>query len=471
MLDKDKLKEILENQNIPIDNEKIQKKLKNAELLMSIQSSQRTFLYLCYNNFKVIISEDIPGLACAGFSRKIINKNASIEMSEYSNNFIYINSYFAQSDYVSAKLLMEVICHEILHIVLKTHERQFNRIPELWNIATDHCINRDLELYQLSNSLIFYEEFHKDHPNGSAEEVYNWLIKNKVTFTKVSFKGNGHGKGGGIIINDKGQTGNISAPEGMENKETVDDFIENAKNNYEITKKLSDLDGSKDRGLTPAGLLRELEKMFEYRLPWHEILRMAIKKYVLVPTDERCWRTPNKLHMARGIFLPGTPWEEQEDAVGTLIVSIDTSGSIGTKELGVFAGILAQFTQEFKTIILKVHDYTICQTEVFQGANKDKIIDFVKNTGFKGGGGTSHKEVFNYIEECWKDYNQRDEMSLYISLTDGYSDINELAESGTYEWCRNKFPGIFCIIDNPKFKTHLENLMTIHIDPKDVRDN
>src|SRR6056297_3259615 len=136
--------------------------------------------------------------------------------------------------------------------------------------------------------------------------------------------------------------------------------------------------------------------------------------------------------------------EEEKENVGTLVCAIDSSGSISSIDLKKFAYVLNQSLQYFNEVILLVHDTKFQQDEY------STFYDFVKNIGFKGRGGTSHKEVFDYVEnKIWADNDKRDVLSIVMSLTDGYSDIERNYKK--YKWIKNNTPLVF-IVNNYNFK-------------------
>ena len=83
----------------------------------------------------------------------------------------------------------------------------------------------------------------------------------------------------------------------------------------------------------------------------------------------------------------------------------------------------------------------------------ESFVDFVKNIGLQGRGGTSHKDVFDKIEEIMND--QFTDLSMYISLTDGYSDIEQ--EWKLHLWSSyNKIPTYFIITKDGKLLNSFE---------------
>ncbi len=100
----------------------------------------------------------------------------------------------------------------------------------------------------------------------------------------------------------------------------------------------------------------------------------------------------------------------------------------------------------FKNIKVLIHDVNIQQERDF---NKDNILafyEFIKNEGYKGRGGTSHQYVFERIEKLWEE--NPDDLSMCISLTDMYSDIESLYKK--QQFIINNFPLVFIITSSGK---------------------
>jgi predicted metal-dependent peptidase len=98
---------------------------------------------------------------------------------------------------------------------------------------------------------------------------------------------------------------------------------------------------------------------------------------------------PNKKHLYRGVALPSLA----SDTL-SLIVAIDTSGSIREDVLGVFIGEFKSIMQNFPSVAIEllIADAKVHSHHTFIGADN---MDFT----LKGGGGTDYRPVFDYVEE------------------------------------------------------------------------
>jgi predicted metal-dependent peptidase len=80
---------------------------------------------------------------------------------------------------------------------------------------------------------------------------------------------------------------------------------------------------------------------------WRAILRDFVA--ATTPADYR-WTLPNRRYIAAGLYLPSV----FREGVGTIVIGVDTSGSIGTHELEQFAGEISAIAEEAQPEIIHV---------------------------------------------------------------------------------------------------------------------
>jgi predicted metal-dependent peptidase len=97
---------------------------------------------------------------------------------------------------------------------------------------------------------------------------------------------------------------------------------------------------------------------------------------------------PNKKHIYRGVALPSLT----SDTL-SLVVAIDTSGSIKEDVLGAFIGEFKSIMQNFPAVSIEliIADAKVHNHYSFIGGDE---IDFA----LKGGGGTDYRPTFEYID-------------------------------------------------------------------------
>lgn len=142
------------------------------------------------------------------------------------------------------------------------------------------------------------------------------------------------------------------------------------------------------RGRMPLALERLVEDVLPTRLPWQALLERFMARCA---RDELAWKRPNRRFIARGIYLPTV---SAETRIGTVVIGIDTSGSIDDATLSVFV-------KEVNDIVEACHPERVvmiyCDTRV-QRIDHYAPEDFPLQARPQGGGGTDLREIFDYVE-------------------------------------------------------------------------
>jgi predicted metal-dependent peptidase len=107
------------------------------------------------------------------------------------------------------------------------------------------------------------------------------------------------------------------------------------------------------------------------------------------PSDYR-WTPPNRRHIASGLYLPSV----ERRGLGEIVIAVDTSGSIGKRELEQFAGEISAISEEAKPEAIHV---VYCDAEV-QFAHHFGPSEPLELEP-KGGGGTDFCPVFQWVDE------------------------------------------------------------------------
>jgi predicted metal-dependent peptidase len=154
----------------------------------------------------------------------------------------------------------------------------------------------------------------------------------------------------------------------------------------------SAMSAAKAMGKLPLNLERIFAEFLEPKVDWTEQIRSLFARKVGGGCFD--WKKPDRRLITREIYAPG----RTGFGAGCVVVGVDTSGSIGQKELDMFmaemAGILDDVQPE-KLLIMwcdaEVHRVDECE-------DTDDLIH-VRCKGAPGGGGTSFIPVFEKIEE------------------------------------------------------------------------
>jgi len=307
--------------------------------------------------------------------------------------------------------LKGVLVHEVMHCVLEHMDRCGNRYHELFNIAGDVVINNMLVNNHLnlpkkvivpSSNECDVMGFHiKNIQEKSAEMLYDELwrkladkFNRDTSKMKQHIKKHGGNYGFDTHIYDKG--GKLAKKNKNQQKPDWKKVTTDA------------LHYAKSRGDTPAGMERELGRLNETFIDWRGLLYRYITSQI--PVDYN-WAKPSKRSQALGFYMPGVVKESID-----IIAAIDTSGSISPRELTEFLSEVCGIISKFKNVNLTVID---CDCRVngaqdFKNVTADDIKSRIK---LRGGGGTSHIPVFNWINK------NKPAAKLLIAFTDGYTEF------------------------------------------------
>ena len=155
-------------------------------------------------------------------------------------------------------------------------------------------------------------------------------------------------------------------------------------------------------GKTP----RAISDMLEPKVRWQDVLRDFVSTSIR-GTDEFTWRRFNKRMVANNLYLPSL----ENETIGELVVAIDTSGSIGARELSVFVTELVSICDVTSPDRVRViwWDYEVHGEQVLE--DYTNLAHVLKP---KGGGGTKVSCVSKYINE------NNINADAVIVFTDGY---------------------------------------------------
>jgi len=144
---------------------------------------------------------------------------------------------------------------------------------------------------------------------------------------------------------------------------------------------------AKARGSMPGDLGRLAQEAVRSRVDWRSVL---IRFAQQAARDDYSWSRPNPRYFAAGLYLPSL----RSEAMGPLVVAIDTSGSIDNVLLGQFEAEVRAIAEDLRPA--RVHvlscDAEVRRHDVFE---KDDPITVVPGVG---GGGTDFRPVFEAVD-------------------------------------------------------------------------
>lgn len=161
------------------------------------------------------------------------------------------------------------------------------------------------------------------------------------------------------------------------------------------------------RGTMSANLQTLIDELLKSKVPWREVLREWATRRV---KTDYTWQRLNRRHIAAGMYLPTFNGE----SLTGLIVANDTSGSMDWRNArsACAAEIQAIAEQLNCKITILHHDAAVCSVQTWEPA--DGLLKLEP----RGGGGTSHIPVFDWICEHQAEL---EEVAGLICLTDLYT--------------------------------------------------
>lgn len=338
-----------------------------------------------------------------------------------------------------------LILHEAYHVLYKhlttyRHLYEENRFKA--NLACDYVINLKLMDFDKATDRGFIAM-----PKvGVIDEQYRGLDSAqvyKLLPDDPSGGGGGKGKGSGEGQADDGDGSGETLDQ--HDWDSADELSPDEKKEIERAIDEAIRQGALIAGKMGSGGARLLDDVLESKIDWREVLREFVST-TCAGNDYSTWRRPNRRYVSAGIYLPSGISE----TVGELVIAIDTSGSIGGRELSQFLGEVAAIAKAVKpqAVRLLYWDTQVCRDEYYL---QDQLDDIVKSTKPAGGGGTMVECVPEYLRE------KQIKPQAAIILTDGY-----LGGS----WGVWHVPVLWCVLDNKYAKP--DNGKCVHIESSNM---
>ena len=303
-------------------------------------------------------------------------------------------------DGLSEPELKGLILHENLHKAFRhttVWKHLYKKKPRLANMACDYVINLMIHDSDPNGIVVKLPE------GGLLDEKYRGMDAGTVyKLLEEECKKNGKGNGSGEDEEEGGQ--------GFDEHdwESAEDMSEDEKQQL-----AREIDQALRQGALLAGKLsgnvpREITEAMEAKVDWREVLRDFVNS-ICADKDNSTWRRPNRRWVDQNIYMPSSIGE----AVGRIVVGIDTSGSIGQAEIGQFLGELISICNHVQPegIDLVYWDTEVAGHEKYDRGDFEAIMSSTKPAG---GGGTDPRCVPEYLEK------HKMNPECVIMLTDGY---------------------------------------------------
>jgi predicted metal-dependent peptidase len=307
----------------------------------------------------------------------------------------------------SEREMIGTIAQNVMHCALGHPLRRGERDKNRWDLACDHAVNlllkdcKDMDLPEGSPCDLQYSDM-------TAEVIYN---KIRDSDGEGDPGGDGGSGGGGSSYLSQGDSGLNDAPTNGQSKD-------DPSNGQAKSSDMSDTEMEQDwkvstrqaakaakmQGNLPGHLEELLQKVLAPKVEWKDVLRdfMTARN-----KTDYSWIRCNRRHIAQGLYLPSA-WSE---ALGDIVVAIDTSASVSTRELEQFQGELNAILEDCPPTKLHLIQ---CDTRINE-VTEYGPYDLPINVKVKGRGGTDFEPVFDYVTQ-----NNLDPECL-IYLTDGWA--------------------------------------------------
>jgi len=271
-----------------------------------------------------------------------------------------------------------LVLHENFHVLMKHIPR--GRVlrgedQRLVNIAMDYAVN-DLimELSKVNPKLCklpsggLYDPMFKD---WSFLKIFEYLKQEQQD-------GRGGGRGDSM---DEHDTSNVDEMTDEQREKLSQDITDAMHQSAILAGKLG------------ADIPRAIKDLMDPQVDWREALRDFVTS-AMRGDEEYTWRKFNKRRLADDLYLPST----HSESVGELIVAIDTSGSIGEREIAEFATELVSICDVASPDRVRVlwWDTKVHGEQIFEAGQYGEIKSLLKPLG---GGGTRASCVSEYIVE------------------------------------------------------------------------
>ena len=333
-----------------------------------------------------------------------------------------------------------LVLHEVYHKLyrhLTTWQHLYNENAQLANMACDYVINIKLtddnaDLFATMDGPLEVGCFDDKYRGWDSARVYSDLKKQQQQQQNDPQGGvsDDTNTGTGFDVHDWEGAKEMTAEEQRELARDIDEAIRQ---------------GALVAGKTGSGGDRDMLELLKPQVDWREVLRDFVQT-TCQGNDYSTWRRPNRRYIGAGVYMPSGISE----SIGEIVVAIDTSGSIGARELSAFLA-------EIKAVADTVHpeairilywDTAVCGDERYVGSEADNIMQSTKP---KGGGGTDVRCVPQYIQD------EQIKAQAVIVLTDGY------IFGGWGQW---QHPVLWTMLDNQNASPDVGK--AVHIKSRDL---
>ncbi len=318
---------------------------------------------------------------------------------------IFVNQDFVRS--LSSPQVDGLLLHEVLHAALLHVVRRGQREPLLWNIAADIVVNGMIAQqsgFELPQGGIRDPELE----HLSVEEIYEILLPNTTYYSVCELdllsqpppdaSNNGHdcqnveSNSQSKIQNPKSKIDSGSL--GQAKQASLEAHWRNAMQQAMVVAR-----SSNSQGNIPVGIQRELGALTQAQLDWRSYLWRYL---VRTPTDFTGF---DRRFIGRKLYLEALEGESVQ-----VFVAIDTSGSVGNREMRLFLSEVQGILSAYPHLICELY---YADAEAYGPYSLKADSEIPRPVG---GGGTSFVPFFEKVSENQDWYSS----GVCVYLTDGH---------------------------------------------------
>jgi predicted metal-dependent peptidase len=290
---------------------------------------------------------------------------------------IFINPQFWHS--LTAAERLGVLAHEVLHAALLHVPRRGRRNPLLWNIAADIVVN-GIILAQEGFALPKGHIRDRRREHLSVEEIYHqlkeWPNARELLLAHLA---------------------DLLTPTGVEL--SPDQYAELEQHWRQALRQAETLVEVLGQGTLPAGLQREMTHLSPSQLDWRTYLWRFL---VQTPTDFQGF---DRRFVGQGLYLDALAGEKLR-----VFIAVDTSGSIGGKEIAQFLGEVRAILSAYPHLEATLYYADAACYGPYELTPTSELPQP------KGGGGTDFRPFFSAVQATLDDHSN----GVCVYLTDGY---------------------------------------------------
>jgi predicted metal-dependent peptidase len=388
-----------------------------------------------------------PFFAFLSLKQELVEASSWLKTMAVDGKHLFFNSDFVLG--LSVEEIKFVMGHEILHLAYGHLERRKIGLiaefdPELFNIACDYCVNRDLVNSNIGKmpEIALYDRAFEHY---ISEEVYVELLKNpekhkgKETLDEhLDISGNdptADGNSGPDIKKDSNGNRRSQAKPKYDEK-TAEQNMDKFKDDLLIA---SEEVGSDGAGNIPRELQRIINELTKPKINWRHYLKKMIQSQIKNDLD---WSRGSRRNFDSKFHFPG---DGRDDEL-SVHLCIDTSGSMTNDMVRDFLsevyGIMRQF-EDYK-IRIWTFDTEVYNYKEFTPDNSQKL----KKYEVIGQGGTVFTVNWDFMKK------EKIKPDLFVMFTDGMP----CSDWGHKNYCET----LYIIHSNPKAKAPSEYGRTVH---------